>query len=172
MDPALRDRLTVLVHTRHAENYNRLLARHRGDAAARLIQVSEIGPETAILLRERIERGDWVALAGDRVPVLSRGRVSRVPFLGAMADFSQGPWLLAALLECPVHLLFCRRQGEGRWSLTLEPFAERVTLPRGSRPEALADHAARYAARLEAECRAAPFQWGNFFDVWAEEPPR
>jgi len=172
MDPTLRARLSVLVHTRHAENYNRLLARHRGGLAARTLQVAEIGPETAILLRERIEQGDWVAMAGDRVPVLSRGRVCRVPFLGAPADFSQGPWLLAALLDCPVYLLFCRRLTDGRWSLRLEPFAERISLPRGRRQEALTEQAGRYAARLEVECRAAPTQWYNFFNFWAEETIR
>ena len=172
MDPGLRARLTVLVHTRHAENYNRLLARHRGAAAARLLQVTEIGPETAIMLRERVERGEWVALAGDRVPVLSRGRVCRVPFLGAPADFSQGPWLLAGLLGCPVHLLFCRKVGAGRWRLSVEPFAERVELPRGDRAAAIEGLVARYAARLERECRAAPLQWGNMFAYWAEEGAR
>ncbi len=172
MSPALRNRLTVLVHTRHAENYNRLLARYRGEAAGRLIQVTEIGPDTAIVLRECIERGEWVAMAGDRVPVLSQGRVSRVPFLGGMADFSQGPWLLAGLLDCPVHLLFCRREGAGRWSLALESFTDRVSLPRGRRSEALKPLVEAYARRLERECREAPWQWYNFFDFWAGEKPR
>ncbi|MBI3446424.1 MAG: glycosyltransferase family 2 protein [Magnetospirillum sp.] len=168
MDPALRRRLTVLVHTRHAENYNRLLEVHRGEAASRMLQVTEMGPETAILLRERIEAGEWVAMAGDRVPVLSQGRTCSIPFLGEAAEFSQGPWLLASLLGCPVYLLFCRRTGDGTWTLSLEPFAERVDLPRGRRQEAIAQWAGRYAARLERECREAPFQWYNFFDFWAK----
>jgi predicted LPLAT superfamily acyltransferase len=167
MDSDLRKRLTVLVHTRHAENYNRLLARHRGEAAARMIQVTEIGPETAIMLRDCIERGEWVAMAGDRVPVLSSGRTVRVPFLGSDADFSQGPWLLAGLLGCPVHLLFCRRERPGHWRLALEPFADKVALVRGQREADIAGLAARYARRLERECREAPWQWYNFFDFWA-----
>jgi predicted LPLAT superfamily acyltransferase len=167
MEPSLRERLTVLVHTRHAANYNRLLETHRGTAAARMLQVTELGPDTAIVLRQRIEAGEWIAMAGDRVPVLSQGRVSRVPFLGEAADFSQGPWVLASLLGCPVHLLFCRRVADGRWNLALEPFAERIDLPRGRRDQALAECAARYAERLERECRALPFQWYNFFDFWA-----
>lgn len=165
MDPALRNRLTVLVHTRHARNYNRLLAQYRGAAAVRMIQVSAIGPDTAILLRDCVERGDWVAVAGDRVP-LESGRVASAPFLGKPAAFSQGPWLLAALLDCPVHLLFCRRRRPGAWTLMLEPFRDRVVLPRGRREDVLADHIAAYACRLERECREAPWQWYNFFDFW------
>lgn len=168
MDPELRRRLTVLVHTRHAENYNRLLEAHRGEAASRMLQVTEMGPETAILLRERIEAGEWVAMAGDRVPVLSQGRTCLAPFLGEAAEFSQGPWLLASLLGCPVYLLFCRRTGDGIWRLNLELFAERIDLPRGRRHEVLAGWVQRYAARLERECRDAPFQWYNFFDFWAK----
>ncbi|CAA7627920.1 Acyltransferase [Candidatus Terasakiella magnetica] len=169
MAPSLRQRLTILVHTRHAENYNRIVAGFNPAVAARMIQVTEIGPDTAIRLKECIERGEWVAIAGDRVPVLSAGRVARVPFLGAAAAFSQGPYILAALLGCPVHLLFCTRGAGRRWCLALEPFAERIDLPRIGRGQALAAYAAAYAARLEAQCRAAPLQWYNFFDFWAED---
>lgn len=167
MSSELRDRLTVLVHTRHAENYNRVLREFRPEAAMRMMQVTEIGPEMAIALQERVERGEWVAIAGDRIPVLSRGRVVRVPFLGEDAAFSQGPWLLASLLNCPVRLLFCRREAPGRWSMALEPFAESVRLPRGQREAALRNLAARYAGRLEEQCRHSPWQWYNFFDYWA-----
>jgi predicted LPLAT superfamily acyltransferase len=171
MDPDLRRRLTVLVHTRHAENYNRLLATHRGEAAARMLQVTELGPDAAMMLRERVEAGEWIAIAADRVPVLSKGRVCRVPFLGDDAEFSQGPWILAALLDCPIHLLFCRRVGDGQWQLSVEPFADKIELPRGAREQALAGWTARYAARLERECREAPFQWYNFYDFWAKGDP-
>lgn len=167
LDDETRARLTVLVHTRHAANYNRLLREFRPGAAINLMEVSEIGPETAIALQERVDRGDWVVIAGDRTPVGSTGRTASVPFLGALAPFSLGPWILGALLRCPVHLLFCLKRDDG-WQLSLEPFAERIELPRAGRDAVLHDHAARYAARLEDYARQAPFQWYNFFDFWAQ----
>jgi predicted LPLAT superfamily acyltransferase len=166
LDRGTRDRLTVLVHTRHATNYNRVLRRFCPDAALNLIEVSDIGPDTAVDLRDRIEHGDWVVIAGDRTPVGSSGRVTRVPFLGADAAFSEGPWILAALLGCKVQLLFCLKDGDG-WRLTLEPFAERIVLPRHDRSAVLRTCAARYAERLEVFARQAPFQWNNFFDFWS-----
>ncbi len=108
-----------------------------------------------------------MAIAGDRIPVAAGGRVVRVPFLGAPAAFSQGPWLLAGLLGCPVILLFCRKEGD-TWRLTLEDFAPRVVLPRGAREAAIAELARRYAGRLEEHCLADPLQWGNFYDFWAQ----
>lgn len=166
LDAATRSRLTVLVHTRNAANYNRLLREFRPEAAANIMQVSEIGPETAIALQQRVERGEWVVMAGDRTPVMSQGRVSRVPFFGAPAGFSNGPWILGALLGCPVYLLFCLRDGDG-FRLSMETFAERIVLPRPDRDAVLSAYAARYAERLAHHARREPFQWFNFFDFWA-----
>ena len=168
LDEATRRRLLLLVHTRHAVNYNRVLNEFNPQAAMNTLQVTDLGPEAAIALKERVEQGHWVVIAGDRTPVGSQGRVSTVPFLGHPAPFSQGPYIVASLLECPVYLLFCRRDGHGH-RLCIEKFAERVELPRRSRSDALAGYAAAYAARLERQALADPFQWFNFFDFWASE---
>jgi predicted LPLAT superfamily acyltransferase len=167
LDEKRRSRITVLVHTRHAENYNRVLRRFRPVAAANLIQVTEIGPEAAIALRERIGRGEWVAIAGDRTPVGGDERISRVPFLGQPAPFPQGPYVLAYLLGCPVYLMFCLRELDS-YRIYFEKFADCIELPRGCRSRVLDDLAARYARRLEAFCCKAPLQWYNFFDFWRD----
>jgi predicted LPLAT superfamily acyltransferase len=167
LDPATRARLTILVHTRHAVQFNDMLRSVCPDAAVNVIEVTEIGPETAVRLQESVGRGEWVVIAGDRTPVGGQGRVSRVPFLGRPAPFPQGPWILAALLGCPVRLLFCLRTDKG-WDLSIEPFADRVVLPRGQREAALTGYIAGYAGRLELYARRAPEQWYNFFDFWAQ----
>jgi predicted LPLAT superfamily acyltransferase len=171
LDPERRSRLTVLVHTRHAENYNRVLRDFRADAALNTIQVSELTPATAAQLHERIERGEWIAIAGDRVPLSGDARASVVRFLGDEAALPQGPYILAHLLRCPVYLMFCLRES-GRWRAYFEKFADRVELPRMGKDEALRGLAQRYAARLESYCLRAPFQWYNFFDFWAAAPRR
>jgi predicted LPLAT superfamily acyltransferase len=154
------------MHTGHAANYNRVLSEVSPENAVNVFQVTDIGPDTAINLRDRVDEGCWIVIAGDRTPVRGMARVARVPFLGALAPFSQGPYVLAALMECPVWLLFCRKVG-GRYRLFVERFAERIVLPRQGRDAALAGHAAHYAARLQAHAIADPFQWYNFYDFWA-----
>lgn len=165
LDETQRTRLTVLVHTRHAANHMRLLRRFRPEAAANTLQVSEVNPGTMIALREAIDRGEWIAIAGDRTPVRGTDRVSAVPFLGHAAPFPQGPYVLAHLLDCPVYLMFCMREA-GRYRLYFEKFSDRIALPRAGRDAALARYAARYAERLEAYCLKDPLQWFNFFDFW------
>jgi predicted LPLAT superfamily acyltransferase len=165
LDAGTRQRVVVLMHTRHAENYNRILREFNPAAAINTLQVTEMGPDTAIALQQRIEDGDWLFIAGDRTPVGGGRRTSAAPFLGDEAQFSQGPYLMAALLDCPVYLFFCRREG-GRYGLRVERFADRIVLPRGRRVEALAGYVAAYAARLEMHVLEDPFQWYNFYDFW------
>lgn len=160
-------RLNILVHTKHAEKFNRLLGKAGLGGNIELIQVTELNPAVAISFQQKIERGEFLVLVADRIPVDSRGRTVRASFLGAEADFPQGPYLLASLLQCPVYTLFCYPLG-GRFHIHLEPFAESIRLPRPEpqRRRALEALARRYAGRLEAHCRAAPLQWFNFYPYW------
>lgn len=157
--------VNALVYTQHAQRFNALLDRANAAYRLNLIQVSALGPETAILLHEKIERGELIVIVGDRTPPAENGRVSEVEFLGRKAPFAQGPFLLAASLECPVYLFFCLREDEG-YHIHFEHFADRIRLPRQQREEALKDYIQRYAVRLESYCRRAPYQWFNFFDFW------
>ena len=155
--------MNVLVHTKHAEQFNRLLG-EAGASHLRLIQVSELNPAVMLQLNQRLENGEWLAIAGDRVP-LQGGRQVRVDFLGQPAAFPQGPWLLAGLLKCPVNLLFCLKR-EGRYRVILEPFAEAVVWRRSDRDQVIAHWAGRYAERLGHYCLEAPQQWFNFYPFW------
>ena len=155
--------MNVLVHTHHAERFNRLLG-ESGASHLRLIQVSELDPATMLELSQRLERGEWLAIAGDRVP-LHGARIATARFLGQPAAFPQGPWLLAGLLQCPANLLFCLKQGE-RFHVYLEPFAERIQWRRRDRDSVIGQWVQRYADRLAARCLDAPLQWFNFYPFW------
>jgi predicted LPLAT superfamily acyltransferase len=174
-------KLTVLVHTRHAQAFNRMLGRLNPDSELNLMQVTEMSPATAIMLAEKIAQGEFVVIAGDRIPVraaqhgadlpatraavLSPPRVARVPFMGDAAAFPVGPYILASILQCPVYLLFSMRRGNHS-EVHFELFRETLHVPRKGRDAALAALATDYAARLEHFCLRAPLQWANFYDFW------
>lgn len=157
--------LNVLVHTRHAEAFNRLLSQ-AGASNLRLFQVSELDAGAMLRLNERIDRGEWLAIAGDRVPVRGARTVS-IDFLGAPAPLPQGPWLLAGLLRCPVNILFCTKI-DGRYRVRLERLADSVAWTRGQRDVQVRQWAQCYADRLAQECREAPQQWFNFYPFWSD----
>ena len=160
-------RLHILVHTRHAERFNRVLTRMNPQSAERLLQVTEVDTATIAHLAARVELGDFVVIAAARVPVTSE-RVLDVPFLGADAAFPIGPWVLAAALGCPVYWLACyqRPADRGRYTLVCELMSERIVLPRKTRDAALREVIADYVRSLERACREAPLAWFNFFPFW------
>jgi len=158
-------KMTALIHTKHAQRFNGLLAQLNADSQMNLMQVTELTAATAVLLGEKIARGEFVAIAGDRIPVSANPRVASAQFFGAPAPFPVGPYILASLLQCPVYLVFTFRRGRAS-EIHFELFRESIHLPRAERERALAVLAAEYAARLEHYCRRAPLQWFNFYQFW------
>lgn len=161
-------RLTVLVHTKNATRFNRLLKELDPDYDVDLIQVADIGIDTAIALAQRIDAGGFVVITGDRVPVDGAAATVRVPFLGHDASFPISPYVLAATLQCPLLAVFGARHDDG-FVVTLRLLAESIVLPRRAREAAIAPYVTAFAGLLEAECLKAPFQWSNFYPFWA--PP-
>jgi len=158
-------RINVLVHTKHAEKFNRLLNQTDRNSRLNLIQVTEITAATAILLSDKIAAGELVIIAADRTPVSNRQRVTPAVFLGVTALFPQGPFILAALLKCPVYTVFCLKQ-QDKHVIYFDAFCENLLLPRTTRDEALEQIIQTYAERLQSYCLKAPLQWFNFFDFW------
>jgi len=161
--------LAALVYSENAVRFHELLRKVNPRFSHDLIQVSQVSPDLAIALQARVDRGEYLFIVADRTPPGGADRTVAAPFLGAPAQFPRGPFLLAHLLACPVHTLFCARQGP-RYRVALAPFAERLAWTRGQRDAAIAQWAERYAQALEAQCRAHPFEWFNFFDFWGDPP--
>jgi len=160
-----RVRLNVLVHTRHAEHFNRLMGEHNA-RHLNLIEVSTLDTAMMLQLSKRLERGEWLAMAADRIPVHGARTVS-VNFLGKPARFPQGPWLLAGLLSCPVNLMTCIKQN-GHYQVHVERFADAIQWTHRQRETIITEWASRYAERLGQLCLLAPHQWFNFYPFWDE----
>ncbi|NHA08571.1 glycosyltransferase family 2 protein [Enterobacter roggenkampii] len=161
--------INALVFSENAQRFKQIMSEMAPEAGVNLMSVTDIGPDTAIAIKEKLERGEWVAIVGDRIAVNpQRGGEWRViwsRFMGQPAPFPQGPFILASILRCPVVLIFALRQ-QGKLVLHYEPFADPLRLPRGERQQALQDTVDRYAQRLEHYALMSPLDWFNFFDFW------
>lgn len=161
--------VNALVFSENAQRFKQVMEEMAPQAGINLLPVNDIGPETAMLLKDKLDRGEWVAIVGDRIAVNpQRGgdwRVSWSSFMGQPAPFPQGPFILAALLRCPVLLIFAL-QREGKLHIHCEAFADPLPLPRAERQQALQLAIDRYAARLEHFALMSPLDWFNFFDFW------
>ncbi len=157
--------MTVLVHTKNAESFNRLLTQLDPASQLDLMQVTEMTPATAMVLNEKISQGHFVVISADRIPVSNQPRIASALFLGAPAPFPVGAYILASLFRCPVYLMFSMRTGNAA-EVHLERFRDSIRLQRGNRDAQLAQLAQDYAQRLESFCLREPLQWFNFYAFW------
>ncbi|HEU4459148.1 MAG TPA: acyl-CoA synthetase [Methylibium sp.] len=91
-------------------------------------------------------------------------------FIGRPAPFADGPFRLAALLRRRVVFMAGLYLGGARYEVRFEPLADFSTgfANAAEREAAIRAAIAAYVARLEALCRAHPFNWFNFHDFWKE----
>jgi len=92
-----------------------------------------------------------------------------VPFLGETAAFPDGPMRLAAMLKRPVLFMAGLYLGGNRYAVHFETLADFTHVGHKERDAAIRQAVCAYAASLERNCRAEPFNWFNFFDFW--RPP-
>jgi len=159
-------KLTVLVHTKHAQKFNQLLEKMNPASQLNLMQVTEITPATAMVLAEKVAQGEFVVIAGDRIPVAKNPRTVTANFLNVPAKFPIGPYVLASVLQCPVYMLFSLRGEDGQYEIHYELLRDAIRLPRNGRDHLVGELAADYARRLQAHCLTASLQWFNFYDFW------
>lgn len=161
-------KLTILVHTHHAPRYNSLIKRLTGASTVQFLQVTDFSVGTAMMLSERVQRGELIAIAGDRIPV-GGGRMCRTRFLGHEANFPIGPYIMAGILKCPLYFMGCIRHNRG-YTIRFKELAARILMPKKERDQALSHYARLYAQELEELLKPSPHDWFNFFDFWQQGP--
>ena len=159
--------MTVMMHTRNSGKFNALLEQVTGQPRPHVLEVTEIGPATAQDLAERVQRGGFVVIAADRIPV-NGARQRNMQFLDAPAAFPEGPFLLATLLRCRVYTLSCVRDGDA-FHIDFELFDDVTGLPRKSREAWISQAMQRFADQLANRVRAHPLQWFNFYPFWQRD---
>ncbi|KAB0286423.1 glycosyltransferase family 2 protein [Vibrio fortis] len=162
-------KINALVFTEHAERFNSVMKAVNPNSDLNLIQVSSMGPDTAILLQQKLEQGEWIVIVGDRTSTSKESRSVWAEFLGQEAPFPQGPFMLASVLKAPVFLLFGLRDDSCKkphFNVYFEHFSDKIVLPRKTREQTLQEVVQQYADRLEHYTLKAPLQWYNFFNFW------
>jgi predicted LPLAT superfamily acyltransferase len=110
-------------------------------------------------------------LPGSEESGQQRGNSIELPFLGHPAVINDGPFRLAALLRRKVFFMAGLYVGGARYDVHFEPladFSERVSDP-AERERRIRAALESYVERLEALCRAYPYNWFNFHDFWLED---
>jgi len=172
--------ITAVIDMEVNKNFSRMLKELNPQSNFDIINASEIGPHTVIMLEDKLASGDMVTIAGDRTAAGSHAAGSpgkeknfMIPFLGESAAFSPGIFYLAVLMKAPVYFIFALRRKDLSIKPEYDMHVHKSTLSfECSRKERLNRSsllARSFAELLERYCKETPFQWYNFYDFWFKE---
>jgi predicted LPLAT superfamily acyltransferase len=157
--------LSIVGYFKNARVFNAALEKMDPTSNVTLIEIDPKSMSFVFRVKQRIERGELVAVLADRVGLSGSSAV--VNFLGAPARFPTGVFSLASVLACPVYFTAGLYRHPSHYDLFCQPFADRIELPRGDRDTALQKYTQQYADIVADYCHRAPDNWFNFYDFWA-----
>lgn len=155
-------RVAMVMHEDNAQKINAMLAAINPEAMQDIIGLGHI--DSMLQVRERLDAGYVVGMLADRTP--GNETLYPVCILGADAQLPGGPFRMAALLRRPVVFMTGLYLGGNRYAIHFDALADFSSVERGQRDVAVNAAITRYAALLDQYCRAAPYNWFNFFDFW------
>jgi predicted LPLAT superfamily acyltransferase len=157
------------MHEGNAQKISAMLAAINPRAAQDIIALGHV--DSMLKVSNCLDDGAAVGILADRTPGNDTLHPARI--LGADAYLPDGPFRMAALLRRPVVFMTGLYLGGNRYAIHFEALADFSTAARVERAERDAILKAaiiRYAALLDHYCRAAPYNWFNFFDFWQSAP--
>jgi predicted LPLAT superfamily acyltransferase len=160
-------RVSMVMHEDNAQKINHMLAAINPEAALDVIPLGRI--DSMLQVQDKLDSGMLVGMLGDRT--LGDEPMTMTELLGEPVAMPVGPFRMAALLRRKVVFMAGLYLGGNRYRVHFDTLADFTEVARGERETAVNAAIARYAALLDRHCRAAPYNWFNFFDYWQSVPP-
>ena len=123
--------------------------------------VEEISPHTSIEISDRLQNGEIVFMAGDRLSAQNENVAYEAKFLNHKVKFPLGTLKFALMLNVPVYFIVCV-QDKNEYKIFTEKFVSKKL----KRSEKLEDLKFQYVKFLEKYTLLYPEQFFNFYDMW------
>lgn len=123
--------------------------------------VEEISPQTSIEISDRLQNGEIVFMAGDRLSAQNENVAYEAEFLNHKVKFPLGTLKFALMLNVPVYFIICIKD-----SKKYKIFTEKFVSDKQKRTEKLEDLKLQYVKFLEKYTLLYPEQFFNFYDMW------
>jgi predicted LPLAT superfamily acyltransferase len=155
-------RIAMAMYEENARKINAALKAINPAAQQGVVALGHI--DSMMHVHDLLAQGNVVGMLGDRS--LRNGDTRQVDFFGEPAALPLGPFRMAAIMKRPVLFMTGLYRGGNRYDIHFETLADFSRVAPHGRTLAVQVAMQRYAALLEQYCRAAPYNWFNFFDFW------
>ena len=150
--------------------FNKMIEDANNSSMHNIISAYDIGPDTMLMLQEHVAKGGIVVIAGDRSSADTPDRNYAIDFLGSKAQFPQGPFIMASLLDCPSYFVFAARRKplsvSAEYNMHIHKTSVEFSGTRAEKKLKIRQMAEEFVACLEKYCNKYPLQWYNFYEYW------
>ena len=123
--------------------------------------VENIDVTTSIELKDKLDDGEILFIAGDRVSAHNKDAVFKHNFLGHNVSFPLGAFKFALILGAPVYFIVCTAEKGGKYKIHWKKFEFE-----GRRKEKLQQLEKQYVEFLEDLTKKYPLQFYHFYDFF------
>lgn len=125
--------------------------------------VDNIDVTTSIEIKEKIDNGEILFIASDRVSAHNENAMFISDFLGRKMGFPIGAFKFALILDAPIYFIACTLEKGGKYKIHLQKFDFF-----GTRKEKLQTLETQYVQFLENLTKKYPLQLYHFYDFFLD----
>lgn len=123
--------------------------------------VEEIDLTTSIELKDKLDSGEIIFMAGDRIAPNNDNAVFQTDFLGRKVNFPIGAFKFGMLMGAPIYFIACTKEKQDKYAIHIQKF-EFI----GKRQEKLEELEQQYVKFLEKLTSKYPYQFYHFYDFF------
>ena len=132
------------------------------DKHVELIPVEEINIDTSIKIKDKIEKGEFVFMAGDRISAGSPDISYSAKLLNHKVSLPLGVLKFALLMDCKIFNILCAKENS-EYKVSLENIDYS-----GSNKEKLEKLKEKYVEYLEYSTLKYPYQFYHFYNIFED----
>ena len=161
-DYAEKVKVNAFMQKTQCEIFNGFLEKISQQHNLELFAIEDIDIETSIKIKEKLENGELVYMAGDRLSAQTEDKFYEISFLNRTIKLPLGIMRFILLLECPVYFIVCAKE-QTKYVIDYEKF-----IPAGDKKENLAKIQKEFGEFLEKNTLKYPYQFYHFYDLFGE----
>ena len=123
--------------------------------------VEEIDLTTSIELKDKLDNGEIIFMAGDRIAPNNDNAIFQTDFLGRKVNFPIGAFKFGMLMGAPIYFIACTKEKHDKYAIHIQKF-EFI----GKRQEKLEELEQQYVKFLEKLTSKYPYQFYHFYDFF------
>ncbi len=154
-------KVNMFLEVNQCKIFKNFLSSITSDDPINVYPVENIDLTTSMEIKEKLDTGEIIFIAGDRVSAHNSEAVFNADFLGNKANFPQGAFRFALAMDVPIYFIVCAKEKDGKYSIHLKKF-EKI----GKRRERLVELEKEYIEFLENLTKKYPLQFYNFYDFF------